>query len=198
MRFTCSFLTSIFLGLMSVVGLLLMLLQSSSSEIQLGNTHLLAPGVPANEGCFKSEGAMLVCLAKAATIATATVATATTATGVVSTADTASTPATGPESALEIARSQMLYDSGNMPMTSRDVRLQDVTTPFAASPPAAVCHPDAHDAIDMWVGQLDAILGELALHAQEEERSTGARISQGLRKIAAVIYVYPEGITGKV
>ncbi|CAM9687605.1 unnamed protein product, partial [Ectocarpus sp. 12 AP-2014] len=193
MRFTCSFVTLIFLGLMSVVGLLLVVSQRSSSEIQLDNAHLLAPGMPANEGCFKSEGAMLVCLAKAATIATAT-----TATGVVLTATTASTPGTGTESALEIARSQMLYDSGDMPMTSRDVQLHDVTTPFAASPPAAVCHPDAHDAIDMWVGQLDAILGELALHAQEEERSTGALISQGLRKIAAGIYVYPEGITRKV
>ncbi|CAB1110379.1 unnamed protein product [Ectocarpus sp. CCAP 1310/34] len=178
--------TSIFLGLMSVVGLLLVVLQSSSSEIQLGNTHLLAPGVPANEGCFKSEGAMLVCLAKAATIAT----------GVVSTADTGSTPGTGTESALQIARSQMLYDSGDLPMTSRYVQLHDVTTPVAASPPAAVCHPDAHDAIDMWVGQLEAILGELALHAQKEERSAGALIAQGLRKIAAGIY--PGGITGKV
>ncbi|CAN0230953.1 unnamed protein product, partial [Ectocarpus sp. 13 AM-2016] len=198
MRFTCSFATSIFLGLMFVVALLLVVLQSSSSEIQLGNTHLLAPGVPANEGCFESEGAMLVCLAKAATIATPTIATPTTATGVVSTTDTASTPGTGTESALEIARSQMLYDSGDMPMTSRDVQLHDVTTPFAASPPAAVCHPDAHDAMEMWVGQLEAILGELALHAQEEERSTGALIAQGLRKIAAGIYVYPEGITSKV
>ncbi|CAN0089428.1 unnamed protein product [Ectocarpus sp. 6 AP-2014] len=39
MRFTCSFVTSIFLGLMSVVGLLLVVLQSSSSDIQLGPTH---------------------------------------------------------------------------------------------------------------------------------------------------------------
>ncbi|CAM9928772.1 unnamed protein product [Ectocarpus sp. 8 AP-2014] len=85
--------------------------------------------------------------------------------------------------------------SGGLPMTSRSIQLHDVTTPLAARPPAAVCHPDAHDAIDMWVGQLEAILGELALHAQKRYTSPGALIGEGLHKIAAGI---SQGVTGKV
>ncbi|CAM9492115.1 unnamed protein product [Ectocarpus sp. 8 AP-2014] len=186
MRFTCSFVTSIFLGLMSVVGLLLVVLQSSDSEIQLGNTHLLAPAVPANEGVLQVRGSHARMLGQD-----------------------------------RHHRHRRRYDrryrqhSGHRKREhsigdreeSNAVRQQwwladdvqwfdDLTTPFAASPRVAVCHPDAHDAIDMWVGQLEAILGELAHHAQKDERSTRALIAQGLRKIAAGIY--PRGITGKV
>ncbi|CAN0212477.1 unnamed protein product, partial [Ectocarpus fasciculatus] len=182
MRFTCSIVTSIFVGVMSVAWLLLVAFLQVSSQI--GNAHLLTPA-PASEKCFKSEGAMLVCLAKAAT--PATIAAATVA---------ASSPGAEKEIALQEARTEMLFNSGGSPMTSRPVQFHDVTTPSAPTRHAkAHCHPAAHDAIDMWDGQWGAIMGELALHAKEEEISPGALILEGLKKIAAGIY---QGITGKV
>ncbi|CAN0321777.1 unnamed protein product, partial [Ectocarpus sp. 6 AP-2014] len=193
MRFTCSFVTSIFLGLMSVVGLLLVVLQSSSSDIQLGPTHprtCLPLPCPPRRGASSPRKPYSYAWPKGRHHRRGHHRNSHT----VATTDTTSTPGTGNESTkLEIARSQMLNDSGGLPMTSRSIQLHDVTTPLAARPPAAVCHPDAHDAIDTWVGQLEVILGELALRAQKGYTSREALIGEGLHKIAAGI---SHGITG--
>ena len=68
-------------------------------------------------------------------------------------------------------------------MTAKGRPVTRLHDPFSRNaPPKALCHPGAHDAIDMWDGQCEAILGELALHGKNEDLSPGALIGKGLKQ----------------